>query len=42
MKSKEILDRIEKILNNKIDDSDETKIDSENNSDKKIISDIIY
>ena len=42
MKSKEILDRIESLINSEINKSDETKTESENNSDKGIIKNIIY
>jgi hypothetical protein len=38
MKSQEILDKIERIIDNKIDDSDKVKT----NSDKNIVEDIAY
>ena len=38
MKSQEILDKIEKIIDNKVDDSDKAKTDS----DKNIVEDIAY
>ena len=42
MKSKEILDRIENLINSKINKSGETKTESETNSDKDIIKNIMY
>ncbi len=38
MKSKEIIDKIEKIIDSKVDDSDKIK----NDSDKNIVEDIVY
>lgn len=42
MKSKEILDRIENLINSEVNKSDETKTESENNSDKDTTKYIIY
>ena len=42
MKSIKILDKIENLINSEINKLDETKTESENNSDKDIIKNIIY